>query len=110
MNWHDWIPGNELPIRLSFFFGIFAVMAIGEIVSPCRVVTVSKGVHWVNKLGLVFLKSFILRTTRMESKALWKNRSHWSAPLIDADKKRVSVCFRFSFAFNPCDPRLKVFS
>ena len=22
MSWNDWILGNELPIRLSFFFGI----------------------------------------------------------------------------------------
>jgi len=60
MNWNDWILGNELPIRLSFFFGIFAVMAVWEIISPRRALTVSKGVRWVNNLGLVFLNSFVL--------------------------------------------------
>jgi sterol desaturase/sphingolipid hydroxylase (fatty acid hydroxylase superfamily) len=61
MNWHDWILGNELPIRLSFFFGIFAVMAVWEILSPRRKLTISKGLRWVNNLGLVFLNSFLLR-------------------------------------------------
>lgn len=61
MNWYDWILGNELPIRLSFFFGIFAVMAVWEMLSPRRALTVSKGVRWANNLGLVFLNSFVLR-------------------------------------------------
>ena len=61
MNWHDWILGNELPIRLSFFFGIFAVMTIWELLSPRRTLTVPKGIRWANNLGLVFLNSFILR-------------------------------------------------
>jgi len=30
MNWSDWILGNELPIRLRFFFGIFAVMILND--------------------------------------------------------------------------------
>ena len=61
MNWYDWILGNELPIRLSFFFGIFAVMAVWEMLSPRRALTVSKGIRWANNLGLVFLNSFVLR-------------------------------------------------
>ena len=61
MNWNGWILGNELPIRLSFFFGIFAVMAVWEIISPRHALAVSKGVRWVNNLGLVFLNSFVLR-------------------------------------------------
>jgi sterol desaturase/sphingolipid hydroxylase (fatty acid hydroxylase superfamily) len=61
VNWHDWILGNELPIRLSFFFAIFAVIALWEILSPRRELTVSKGLRWVNNLALVFLNSLILR-------------------------------------------------
>ena len=61
MNWQDWILANELPIRLSFFFGIFAVMAIWEIISPRRILTVSKGIRWANNMGLVFLNSVVLR-------------------------------------------------
>jgi len=61
MNWHDWILRNELPIRLVFFFGIFSVMAIWELLAPRRTLTVSRGMRWINNLGLVFLNSFILR-------------------------------------------------
>ncbi len=61
MNWQEWILGNELLIRLSFFFGIFAVMAIWEVLAPRRTLTVSKGLRWANNLGLVFFNSFVLR-------------------------------------------------
>jgi len=61
VNWHDWILDNELPIRLSFFFGVFAVMAFWETVAPCRTLTVSKIIRWANNLGLVFLNSIVLR-------------------------------------------------
>ncbi|MCU7959215.1 MAG: sterol desaturase family protein [gamma proteobacterium symbiont of Bathyaustriella thionipta] len=61
MNWHNWIVGHEQPIRLGFFFGIFAIMAIWEMLAPRRKLSVPKGVRWANNLGLVFLNSFILR-------------------------------------------------
>lgn len=57
----DFILQNELTIRLSFFFGTFAVMAVWEIVAPRRALTVSKMVRWANNLGLVFLNSALLR-------------------------------------------------
>lgn len=61
MNWNEWIMGNELPIRLSFFFGIFAVIAVWEILLPRRQLTVSKGTRWFSNLGLVVFNSFVLR-------------------------------------------------
>ncbi len=61
MNLNDFIMANEVPIRLGFFFGIFAVMAAWEVVAPKRALTVSKAVRWGNNLGLVFLNSLILR-------------------------------------------------
>jgi sterol desaturase/sphingolipid hydroxylase (fatty acid hydroxylase superfamily) len=61
MNWNDWILGYEVTIRLGFFFGIFAIMAVWEVLSPCRPLTVAKGVRWANNLGLVFLNSLVLR-------------------------------------------------
>ncbi len=51
----------EVAIRLGFFFGIFAVMALWEIVAPRRALTVSKAVRWANNLGLVFVNSLVLR-------------------------------------------------
>ncbi len=61
MNWNDWILGNEAPIRLSFFFGIFVIMAVWELLSPRRILTTSKSMRWINNLGLVFLNTFVLR-------------------------------------------------
>lgn len=61
MNWNDWILGNEAPIRLSFFFVIFAVMAAWELLSPRRILTTSKSLRWINNLGLVFLNTLVLR-------------------------------------------------
>lgn len=61
MNWQDWLLDNELSIRLGFFFGIFAMMATWELRAPCRALTVSKGLRWINNLGIVILNSILLR-------------------------------------------------
>ncbi|MCF6235173.1 MAG: sterol desaturase family protein [Gammaproteobacteria bacterium] len=57
----EFITEHEVMIRLSFFFGIFALMALWEIKAPRRALTVSKVMRWVNNLGLVLLNSIILR-------------------------------------------------
>lgn len=61
MNWSDWLIQNEASIRLEFFFGTFAVIAIWELLSPRRLLSVSKGIRWANNLGLVFLNTLVLR-------------------------------------------------
>ncbi len=61
MTFHDFILQNETPIRLGFFFGVFAIMGLWEVLAPRRALTVSKAVRWANNLGLVFLNSAILR-------------------------------------------------
>ncbi len=61
MNWQQWILEHELPIRLGFFFGIFAIMATWELLAPKRRLTVSKTLRWTSNIGLVFLNSFVLR-------------------------------------------------
>ncbi|HID46098.1 MAG TPA: sterol desaturase family protein [Chromatiaceae bacterium] len=58
---NDWLLNHEVQIRLGFFFGIFAVMAVWELIAPRRALTLSKTVRWGNNLGLVFLYSVILR-------------------------------------------------
>ena len=57
----NFITENEQPVRMGFFFGTLAVMALWEILAPRRALTVSKAVRWANNLGLVFFNSFILR-------------------------------------------------
>ena len=61
MSFNELVLQNEMVIRVGFFFGIFAVMAIWEVLAPRRALTVSRAVRWANNLGLVFLNSFILR-------------------------------------------------
>jgi len=52
---------HEIQIRLSFFFGIFIVMALWELFSPRRKLIIPKIMRWSNNLALVFLNSLILR-------------------------------------------------
>lgn len=61
MTFNEFVVANEVPIRLSFFFGVFAIMALWEVSAPRRALTVSKTIRWVNNLGLVFFNSLILR-------------------------------------------------
>ena len=61
MNFNDFVMSNEMPIRLGFFFGIFAVMALWELASPRRHLRTSKAIRWTNNLGLVFFNSFVVR-------------------------------------------------
>ena len=61
MTWNDWIQGHELMIRLGFFFGVFAVMALWEAAAPARPLSVPKAKRWLNNLGLVALNSLVLR-------------------------------------------------
>jgi len=61
MNLDSLIMANEVAIRLGFFLGVFAVMALWEVLAPRRALTVSKAIRWLNNLGLVFFNSFLLR-------------------------------------------------
>ena len=61
MSFYDFVLENEKTIRVSFFVGMLAVMAIWEVFAPRRALTVSKLVRWTNNLGLVFFNSFVVR-------------------------------------------------
>ncbi len=58
---NDWILQNEVPLRVGFFFGILALMALWELRSPRRALSVAKSLRWANNLGLVFLNTALLR-------------------------------------------------
>jgi len=55
------IIDNEVVIRLSCFLGVFMIMAIWELLTPCRVLTTSKSRRWIYNLSLVALNSVLLR-------------------------------------------------
>lgn len=61
MNIDTLITEYEVLIRLSFFFGVFFIMAVWELISPRRQLIIPKLLRWGNNLALVFLNSFILR-------------------------------------------------
>ncbi len=55
------ILASEPTIRLSFFLGVFAVMALWEVIAPRRKRSVTRLIRWPNNLGIVFLNTAILR-------------------------------------------------
>ncbi|MGD8642630.1 MAG: sterol desaturase family protein [Gammaproteobacteria bacterium] len=61
MPFEEMISSNEPMIRLGFFIGTFVVIALWEIAAPKRALTVSKGIRWLNNLGIVALNTVILR-------------------------------------------------
>lgn len=61
MSLEEFVLHHEKSIRMGFFFGVLAVMAVWELASPRRNLTRSKTLRWINNLGLVFFNSFLLR-------------------------------------------------
>ncbi len=52
---------HQQSLRLGFFLGIFAVMALWEILAPRRRLQVSKAARWLNNIGIVALNTLIAR-------------------------------------------------
>ena len=52
---------GEAAIRLGFFLGIFAVMALWEVAAPRRALSQSKAVRWYANLGIVALNNVAVR-------------------------------------------------
>jgi len=55
------VLNNEIYVRLSFFLGIFAFMAILEIAAPRRAFNTSKISRWYNNITITFLNSVVIR-------------------------------------------------
>jgi sterol desaturase/sphingolipid hydroxylase (fatty acid hydroxylase superfamily) len=51
----------EPTIRLGFFLGVLAAMAVWELRAPRRRHSTSKPLRWLNNVGLVFVNSLLLR-------------------------------------------------
>ncbi len=56
----EWITDHEAPVRLGFFFGIFALMALWEVVAPRRSTT-TRAARWPANLGIVLLDTLMVR-------------------------------------------------
>ncbi len=61
MNLSDWILANELAVRLGFFFGVFILIALWEILLPRRRLSIPKATRWLSNMTLVVLNSLVLR-------------------------------------------------
>jgi sterol desaturase/sphingolipid hydroxylase (fatty acid hydroxylase superfamily) len=56
-----WSPELEPYIRLGSFLSIFVVMALWEMVAPCRQLITKRRTRWLNNVGLVVVDTLLLR-------------------------------------------------
>ena len=61
LNFEQFVLGHELDIRLGFFLGVFALVALWEVFAPRRALTLSRTLRWSHNLGLVVLNTVLLR-------------------------------------------------
>ena len=61
MTFNEFALANEAAIRLTAFFGIFALMAAWEVVAPCRSRLHGRTVRWSANLGLVVFNTLLVR-------------------------------------------------
>jgi sterol desaturase/sphingolipid hydroxylase (fatty acid hydroxylase superfamily) len=52
---------NEIAIRLIFFFSIFVIVALWEVLAARRGLTTSKKVRWISNLGITFMSPLLVR-------------------------------------------------
>lgn len=57
----DTLMTYEVVFRLGAFFTIFLIMALWELMAPCRQLLVSKRQRWLSNLSMVALNSLLLR-------------------------------------------------
>lgn len=57
----DFILAHEPQIRLAAFLGIFALMALGEVLAPRRSPRLTRARRWPHNIGIVILNSVIAR-------------------------------------------------
>lgn len=55
------VQANENTIRLSAFLGIFALVALWELIAPRRPLSMGRGVRWGSNLGIVALNTLLVR-------------------------------------------------
>lgn len=61
MEFEQFVLAYESEIRLGFFLGVFALVAIWELVMPRRALTISKTLRWTSNLGIVVINTVVLR-------------------------------------------------
>ncbi len=57
----SWVMSHEPFVRLGFFLTVFIVMAMWELVAPCRMLRAAKGARWFANLGIVVVDALVVR-------------------------------------------------
>lgn len=57
----NWILDHEPAVRLGAFLGVFAVMALWELVGARRRLSTAKGGRWFANLGITILNTVVVR-------------------------------------------------
>ena len=61
MELEQFVLAHEPAIRLSFFLGAFALVALCEGLAPRRALVLSRALRWTSNLGLAALNTVLLR-------------------------------------------------
>jgi sterol desaturase/sphingolipid hydroxylase (fatty acid hydroxylase superfamily) len=61
MNFEQFVLLYEPQIRMGFFVGVFALVALWELAAPRRVLKLSRQQRWTANLGIVLLNTVIVR-------------------------------------------------
>jgi len=61
LSFEQFVLGHEPTIRLGFFVVVFTLVAVWEVLSPRRALTLSRALRWSSNLGLVVLNTALLR-------------------------------------------------
>ena len=61
MNFEQFVLSYEPQIRIGFFVGVFALVALWELAAPRRVLKLSRQQRWAANLGIVLLNTVIVR-------------------------------------------------
>src|SRR3989338_8501586 len=57
----SWVMANEPLIRMGFFFGVFALVALWALAPPRRALKLTRQQRWTANLGIVLLNTVIVR-------------------------------------------------
>lgn len=61
MNFEQFVLSHEPQIRMGFFIGVFAIVALWELAAPRRVLLLTRRQRWNANLGIVVLNTVIVR-------------------------------------------------
>lgn len=61
MSFEQYVLANEPQIRMGFFVGVFALVALLELASPRRVLLLARRQRWTANLGIVLINTVVVR-------------------------------------------------